>query len=559
MKINSPLWQLAKDSRRIEMSGGDRSEPSGSPDGIGDENPIHHIVGGGIASLAAATFLVRDAGIPGERIRIYEQSEVFGGSVDGGGSSESGYVIRGGRMFERNFVCTFDLFSSIPSLEVPGKTIKEEMNAFNHDFVTCSHCRLVRNGGKADISTFGFSARDLLDLTRLLMRSERSLAGTTIEACFSDGFFRTNFWFIWSTTFAFQPWHSAMEFKRYMLRFVHLFPGLKKLEGILRTPYNQYDSLVVPIVVWLKQQGVRFRPNHQVTDLDVVRRDGVRQVTALHIIRDGERETMSVSGRDRVFLTLGSITECSSFGSTSAPPSLRPVEESGAWNLWRRLAERDAVFGRPTTFCGDIGRTSWESFTVTLRGSDFFEFMQSFTDNAAGTGGLVTFTDSNWLMSIVLARHPHFRGQPDDVYVFWGYGLFPDRPGNYVGKPMSQCSGQEILRELSGHLRLEDKAERLLGGAISIPCMMPFITSQFMPRSVNDRPPVIPERASNFAVMGQFCEIAGDVVFTVEYSVRSAMIAVYSLLNVEKEVPELRRPHREPSVLFQAVKTVLRG
>jgi len=541
------------------MIDGDRPVPPGRLDDIGDENAIHHIVGGGIASLAAATFLVRDASVPGSCIRIYEQSEKYGGSLDGGGSSESGYVIRGGRMFERNFVCTFDLLSSIPSLEMTGKTVKEEIDAFNREFVSSSHCRLVRGGDKADLSSFGFTVRDLLDLARLLMRSERSLEDTTIEACLNDGFFRTNFWFIWSTTFAFQPWHSAIEFKRYMLRFIHLFPGLKKLEGILRTPYNQYDSLVAPILAWLTKQGVQFRPAQQVADLDIVRKAGLRQVTALHVIHDGERETVPVSGRDRVFLTLGSMTECSSLGSTSAPPPMRPEEESGAWNLWLRLADRDAAFGRPTTFCGDIGRTNWESFTVTLRGSDFFEYMQSFTGNIAGTGGLVTLADSNWLMSIVLARQPHFHDQADDVRVFWGYGLFPDRPGNYVGKPMTQCGGQEILQELSGHLRLEDKAARLLGGAICIPCMMPFITSQFMPRSKSDRPPVIPKHASNFAVMGQFCEIAGDTVFTVEYSVRSAMIAVYSLLGVEKCAPELRRTHHEPSVLFQALKTVLRG
>lgn len=541
------------------MSDGNRSEPLGPLDRIGDENPTHHLVGGGIASLAAATFLVRDAGIPGDRIRIYEQSEVFGGSLDGGGSSESGYVIRGGRMFEQHFVCMYDLLSSIPSMDVPGKTIKEEMDAFNLEFVGSSRCRLVRDGRKANTSSFGFRARNLLDLSRLLMRSERSLAGVTIEDWFSAGFFRTNFWIIWSTMFAFQPWHGLMEFRRYMRRFIHLFPGLKKLEGILRTPYNQYDSLVVPIVAWLDGQGVQFRPNHQVADLDIVRKNGTRQVAALHLVCGGKRETVSVSERDRVFLTLGSMTECSSLGSTSAPPSLRPAEESGAWNLWRRLAERDAAFGRPTAFCSDIGRTRWESFTVTLRGSDFFEFMQSFTDNAAGTGGLVTFADSNWLMSVVLARQPHFRGQPDDVYVFWGYGLFPDRPGNYVGKPMSQCSGREILQELSGHLRLGDHAERLLGGAISIPCMMPFITSQFMPRSAGDRPPVMLEGASNFAVMGQFCEIPDDAVFTVEYSVRSAMTAVYSLLNVEKEVPEVRPSRREPAVLFRAMKTLLWG
>ena len=541
------------------MNEGDRPESSKSADSTAGREPHHHLVGGGISSLAAAVFLIRDAAVPGERITIYEQSDVFGGSLDATGSPDSGYITRGGRMFERYFVCTFDLLSSIPSLDRPGRTVREEIDAFNLEVVGSSRCRLMRNGSKAGMSTFGFRAGDLVDIARLVMRSERSLAGVAIEDCFSDRFFRTNFWFMWSTMFAFLPWHSAIEFKRYVRRFIHVLPGLKKLEGVLRTRHNQYDELIAPTVAWLQERGVQLRPNHQITDMELVQRDGIRQVATLDVLHDGKHEILPLSERDRVFLTLGSMTECSSFGSTLTPPALLSAEESGSWNLWRKLADRDPAFGQPEAFCGNIDKTKWESFTVTLRRPDFFAFMQSMTGNVAGTGGLVTFTDSNWLMSIVLFHQPHFRGQPDDVYVFWGYGLFPDRPGNYVDKPMSDCSGQEILREVSGHLRLEDQAERLLGDAIVIPCMMPLITSHFMPRSVDDRPPVVIEQGSNFAVMGQFCEIPEDVVFTVEYSVRSAMTAVYSLLDVPKKVPEVRPTYRDPLVLIRALGTLLRG
>lgn len=521
------------------------------------ELPHHHLIGGGIASLSAAVFLIRDAGMSGKDITIYEQSDRFGGSLDGGGSPENGYSTRGGRMFEPNFVCTFDLLASIPSLDAPDRTVKDDIDAFNLEVVGSSRCRLVRKGEKADASSFGFAARDLLDLTWLLMRPEGFLANATIEDCFNVGFFQTNFWITWSTTFAFLPWHSAIEFRRYLLRFIHLVPGFKKLEGVLRTRYNQYDSLIAPVKAWLEVEEVRFQMNCQITDLDVVRTNGSRQVTAFHVSQNGNQRTVPVTDRDWFFITLGSMTECSSLGSPTMPPAQRPANESGSFNLWRKLADRDPAFGQPKTFCGDINKTKWMSFTATLHRPDFFEFMQSFTGNVTGTGGLVTFADSNWLMSIVLFHQPHFRGQPNDVYLFWGNGLFPDRPGNYVNKPMTECTGDEILKELSGHLRLEDQSDRLFEGAINIPCMMPLITSQFMPRSAHDRPPVIANRTSNFALMGQYCEIPGDVVFTVEYSVRSAMTAVYSLLNVEKKVPALRRPHRNPLMQIQALKTLL--
>jgi oleate hydratase len=240
-------------------------------------------------------------------------------------------------------------------------------------------------------------------------------------------------------------------------------------------------------------------------------------------------------------------------GAAASAPS-----ESEAWSLWRRLAARDPEFGHPERFCENVARTRWESFSVTLGSPAFFEFMERFTGNAGGTGGLVTFTDSSWLMSIVLFHQPHFRSQPKDAFFFWGYGLHPDLRGNFVDKPMSGCSGDEILQELAGHLRLGEGTEAFLDSAKVIPCMMPFITSQFMPRRAGDRPQVIPRGARNFAVIGRFCEMPDDVVFTVEYSVRSAMTAVYALTGVGRAPPPVRRTDREPVVLLRAARSLLR-
>lgn len=132
------------------------------------------------------------------------------------------------------------------------------------------------------------------------------------------------------------------------------------------------------------------------------------------------------------------------------------------------------------------------------------------------------FKDSRWLMSIVLARQPHFIGQPENVQVFWGYGLFVDQAGDFVGKKMSECSGEEILIELLGHLRFDAHRDRILASANCIPCMMPLITSQFMPRVEGDRPHIRPIGTTNLSFIGQYCEVPDDVVFTVEYSVRPA-------------------------------------
>ena len=160
------------------------------------------------------------------------------------------------------------------------------------------------------------------------------------------------------------------------------------------------------------------------------------------------------------------------------------------------------------------------------------------------------------MASIVLPHQPHFIGQPEDVEVFWGYGLHVDKPGDFVKKPMSACTGREILTEILGHLHIEREAAQILRTSTCIPCMMPFITSQFLTREKGDRPQVIPSGTANLAFTGQFCELPDDVVFTVEYSIRSAATAVYSLLELDREPPAVYKGQYDPRVLFKAFKTL---
>ncbi|MBX9591244.1 MAG: oleate hydratase [Hyphomonadaceae bacterium] len=274
-------------------------------------------------------------------------------------------------------------------------------------------------------------------------------------------------------------------------------------------------------------------------------------------MRDKTSTKLDVESGDLVFVTNGSMTAASSLGSMTSAPGLGSKDVGGSWALWETLAKKHTDFGRPSVFEGNIDEAKWLSFTVTLRDPTFFNLMEAFTGNEAGTGGLVTFTDSNWLMSIVLAHQPHFINQPKDVHVFWGYGLFPDEKGNHVEKKMSECTGKEILTEVCGQLGFNEHQGLILETSNCIPCMMPFITSQFMPRVMGDRPLVRPVGTSNFAFIGQFCEMPDDVVFTVEYSVRSAQTAAYSVLGIDKEVSPLYKGQYDPRVVFDAFRTMM--
>ncbi len=514
-----------------------------------------YLVGGGIASLAAAVFLIRDDDVLGRNITVLEELDKIGGSLDGAGSPRDGYVLRGGRMFESKYLCTYDLFSSIPTLD-GSKTVTQEIFAWNETMKTSSKSRLFRDGHRLDAPQFGLDEGHILGLERLAIEPEAMLGDRRIADRFEPSFFETDFWSMWCTTFAFQPWHSAVEFKRYLVRFAHMVPGFNRLEGIMRTVYNQYDSLVRPIQKWLDERGVRFELGTRVTDLVLGEDAGKTRVELIVFERGGRAGEIVVEAKDYVIVTLGSMTEASSLGSMDSAPILKGKTEGGAWTLWEKLAAGRPEFGCPSTFDDHINESKWVSFTTTLRDPTFFRIVRDDTGNVPGEGGLITFMDSGWLMSIVLPHQPHFIGQPDGVDVFWGYGLSVDEPGDYVKKPMSACTGREIMTEVLGHLRIEEDSRRILETTTCIPCMMPFITSQFLRRARGDRPQVVPEGSTNFAFVGQFCELPDDVVFTVEYSVRSAQTAVYSLLGLEREPPAVYKGEYDPRVLYRAFRAL---
>jgi len=516
-----------------------------------DDNSAIYLVGGGIASLAAAVFLIRDGDVQGHTITILEESSRIGGSLDAAGNATDGYVMRGGRMIESKYLCTYDLFSSIPTLD-GSRTVTQEIFEWNKTMRTDSKARLFRDGHRVDSPSFGLSERDILNLERLAIEPEELLGRTTISDQFAPGFFETDFWHMWCTTFAFQPWHSAVEFKRYLVRFTHMVSGFNTLTGIMRTVYNQYDSMVRPLHKWLEERGVKFMLKITVTDLVLVEDRAGFAVDKIVVEENGVVRSIHVTEDDKVIVTLGSMTEGSSLGSMDSAAALLGKTEGGSWALWEKIAAGQTQFGHPSNFADHVEQSKWMSFTTTLHDPTFFGLARDLTGNVPGEGGLITFPESSWLASIVLPHQPHFTGQPEGVQVFWGYGLFVDIPGNFVRKPMSACTGREIMTEILGHLHLQKHEPRILDTCICIPCMMPFITSQFLPRCKGDRAMIRPDGSKNLAFVGQYSEIPDDVVFTVEYSIRSAQMAVYSLLGLEREPPPVYKGQFNPRVLLEA-------
>ena len=513
-----------------------------------------YFIGGGLASMAGAAYLIRDANFNGEHIHIIEGMHILGGSNDGTGSVKNGFVCRGGRMLnEETYENFWELFSSIPSLEMPNQSVTEEILNFDHLHPTHAQARLVdREGNILDAHSMGFNNSDRLAMTRLLATPEEKLDDMTIEDWFEPHFFETNFWYMWQTTFAFQKWSSLFEFRRYMNRMMLEFSRIDTLEGVTRTRYNQYESLILPLKAYLDKHGVQFMINTSVTDIDFKEGSGIT-ATAIHL-ENGD--VIEVKDGDVVIMTNACMTDSATLGDLHTPapePELRPI--SG--ELWYKVAKKKPNLGNPEPFFGHEDQTNWQSFTGN--GDALLKRIERFTGNIPGSGALMTFKDSNWLMSTVVAAQPHFKAQDANTTIFWGYGLYPDRVGDYVKKPMKQCTGEEILYELICQLHWQDDWDEIRKDVINvIPCYMPYIDAQFQPRKMSDRPEVVPAGSTNFAMISQFVEIPKDMVFTEEYSVRAARIAVYKLFNIDKEICPVTPYNKDPKVLAKATQTMFR-
>ncbi len=517
-----------------------------------------YMIGSGIGSLAAAIYLIRDARVPGKNIKIFESLDVDGGSLDGAGDAKRGYMIRGGRMLNiPTYECLQDVMTEIPSIEFDDISLEEEFLEYNQEFKTHSRARLVdKNGGKVDVTQMGFSPDDRMDMEKLiLMETEKSLGTKRIDEVFGPHFFKTNFWFMWQTTFAFQPWSSAAELRRYMIRFMHEFPRIHTLAGVARTAYNQHDSIVKPMVDWLRGQGAQIILGARVTDiLFDQNKKGENLATKIEYVQRGKKHTINVAPTDIVTFTNGCMTDNSDEASTDTVAKYNTAQTAPSFELWKKIANGRPEFGDPDVFCSRPDESMWMSFTVTINNNPkLFEYIQRFTRNHPGGGALVTFKDSAWRLSFVVARQPHFKNQPMDTQIFWGYALNMFVDGDYVKKPMYKCTGREIMTELMGQLHIpkRDQAE-MMRGVICRTSIMPYITSQFQPRKIGDRPLVIPQGYENFAFVSQFAEVPDDVVFTMEYSVRAAQRAVYYLMGVDKDLTPISKHQYSPRTLLKS-------
>jgi len=515
----------------------------------GVDNKSAYIIGSGLAALTAACYLVRDGQMKGEHVHILEKEKLAGGACDGWKYEDVGYVMRGGREMDNHFEVMWDLFHSIPSIETEGVSVLDEYYWLNKEDPNYSLCRATVNRGE-DAHTdgkFDISDKGAMEIMKLFFTPEENLQDKKITDFFDDEVLNSNFWLYWRTMFAFENWHSALEMKRYIQRYIHHIGGLPDFKALRFTKYNQYESMILPMIKYLESFGVQFHFGVKVVNVQFDCKPERKLATRIDVIRDGQEESIDLTENDLVFITNGGCVENSTMGSQNKPAEFRPeIKAGGGWDMWRKIAAQDPAFGNPDKFCGNPELCNWMSATVETLDQRIIPYIKKickrdpFTGKVV-TGGIVTVKDSSWLLSWTINRQPQFREQPKDHCLVWVYALFSDKPGDYIKKPMRECTGKEICMEWLYHLgvsenEIEDMAEH---SANTVPVMMPYIDAFFMPRAIEDRPKVVPDGAVNFAFLGQFAELPRDTIFTTEYSMRTGMEAVYTLLNVDRGVPEV--------------------
>lgn len=522
------------------------------PEGVDKKSA--YIIGTGLAGLAAAFYLVRDGQMKGEHIHVFEKLELAGGSCDGRKDITKGFYMRGGREMDNHFECMWDMFKDVPSIETPNVSVLDEYYWLNKEDPNYSLCRATVNRGQnaRTQNKFNLDKASASALTKLFITQEKELEDKKISDVLPASFFKTNFWLYWQTMFAFQTWSSALEMKRYICRYVHHIDGLPDFSALRFTKYNQYESMILPLVKYLESHGVKIEFGMDVKNV-IIDTEGDKKVAKQIIyVKDGKEQHIDLVEDDLVFITNGCCTDTSCYGDQNTAPDLSGIKNGcgESWDMWKNIAKqaKNGEFGNPDNFCDDVEKTNWMSATVATSNDEIIKYIMNICkrDPRLGkvtTGGIVTVKDSydNWYISWTINRQPQFRAQDKNTVLVWVYGLHTDVEGNYVKKSMRECTGEEICKEWLYHIGVPtEKIENFAKNECNTTtCYMPYINAFFQPRKWSDRPLVVPHGSVNFAFIGQFAETPRDTIFTTEYSIRTGMEAVYTLLNVDRAVPEV--------------------
>ena len=553
------------------------------------------MIGAGLSNMAAAVYLIQEGKWSGDQITFYALDNY--GSNDGSPTqdvkddywnknhpmeNQKGYIARGGRMLNyRTYVDLMDLLDQVPSMTEPGLTAAEDTRQFDAAHPTYDKARLLTGGqGIVDGGKLGLNNKSRKLLTQLIMMpdsQEEKLDNITIADYFKDNteFFESNFWFMWETTFAFRTRSSAQELRRYMHQMIYEFTQIEHLVGVNRTRYNQYESIMKPLINYLEKEGCHIVLNRRVVDWkfkDSKMQDEIT-VTGLHMVntKTDENEFVPVDDDTAVIFTNGSITDSATLGDFNTPAA-ENMDYGAASSLWKKASDHFYNLGNPDKFFADRDASEWVSFTLTTKNHLFLNEIARITTQEPGnalnsfisTEPVTPLGQKDVTMSIVVHHQPHFTSQKPNETVLWGYFLYPRRHGEIIDKPYIEMTGKEMLQELIGQLskvdpgpiNISDKEEEIMDSVINcIPVYMPYASALFNNRAKSDRPKVIPKHSTNLAFTGEFVEQPYQMIFTENSAVRSGEIAAFHFAGIPmSRLVKTPRYDKDVKTLLRAAK-----
>lgn len=511
-----------------------------------------YLVGGGIASLSCAAYLIRDCGFPGENITVIDgEKEIKASKSDTAGFARA-YLQKGNSENLR------DLMDSILPLSPHESGVTEETTGIAESDRGAFGARIIdRDGNIVSTARTGLDSCDRIKLLRLFLSKESRLSDMTVEDYFGkEGhFFKTPFWILLSATYAIKENSSLTEFSRFIRRMIRELSDIDNPGDRAGRSLNRYDDIINPLKKYLTDNGVSLKTECEVTDI-LFADGGAIKATALEIRTQEGDSRIDLKDGDLCIVTIGCGTDSAVTGDTDTPAG-QDTGPSMSFELWKRIADKKpGRLGNPEPFFERIPESSAESFSVRLKNKTLLNELEK----AGGKAGLTVLKDSPWKLSSFVKEKSYLEDENTDGAVIFGLGLCPERIGDYVKKPMKECTGREILCEYLHQLKFSNELTDELMDTVeeAVPCYMPYMAAAREPRKPDDRPLIIPSGSEDFALIGQFAEQPDDITAFDEYSVRSARTAAYRLMNIQRPIAPVTKHYRNAVTLLRAIVKMIR-
>ena len=344
----------------------------------------------------------------------------------------------------------------------------DEYYWLNKEDPNFSLCRATVEQGK-DAHTdgkFGLSDKGAMEIMKLFFTPDEQLQDKKITDFFDDEVLNSNFWLYWRTMFAFENWHSALEMKLYIKRYIHHIGGLPDFTALRFTRYNQYESMHpahdrVPEGLWravpLRHQGHGRQVRHSGRP-----QDGKHRSPCEHA---GEVSNIDLTENDLVFITNGGCVESCTVGAQDKAAGFRPRPSSRATAgiCGRRSPHRTRPSATRTSSARIRSCPTGMSATVTTLDDKIPQYIQKICKRDPFSGhrsSPAASSRSRTPAGCSAGRSTVSRSSaisPRISCVVWVYGLFSDKPGDYVKKPMRDCTGKEICMEWLYHIGVPDR------------------------------------------------------------------------------------------------------